>query len=232
MSFVRDVIATVGELRVAQKPRRGTSLYSAHVNRPLGRLLAAIAHRLRLTPNGVTLISGTFSLAAVVLIASGSQSVAVGVVAAIALVVGFALDSADGQLARLRQSGSRAGEWLDHVLDCLVKISLHGAVLVAWHRSGAGDGQLLLALGFQIAAVLLFFAGTLVALLKLPSSSGPAPASPLRAMLLIPVDHGVICLAFLLWGFQEVFVPLWAVLFAAHALMLLTSAVRWFRELS
>lgn len=232
MSFVRDVVATVGELRGAQKPRRGTSLYSTRVNRPFGRVLAAIAHRLGMTPNGVTVLSGVSSLVAVVLIALGPYSVWVGVVAALALVIGFALDSADGQLARLRKSGSRSGEWLDHMLDCLVKITLHGAVLVSWHRHGAGTAQLSLALAFQVAAVLLFFGGTLTGVLKTPAPGGPAPASGLRAILLIPVDHGVICLSFLLWGFQDAFVAVWAVLFAAHAAMLLISGVRWFRELS
>ena len=43
----------VAELRGAQKSKRGVSLYSRFVNRPLGRLLAAAAYRARMTPNQV-----------------------------------------------------------------------------------------------------------------------------------------------------------------------------------
>ena len=49
-------------------------------------------------------------------------------------MLGYALDSADGQLARLRGGGSLTGEWLDHVIDSFKISTLHLAVLVMAYR--------------------------------------------------------------------------------------------------
>ena len=53
------------------------------------------------------------------------------------LVVGYAFDAADGQLARLRGGGIIAGEWLDHMVDAIKVASLHLAVLVGLYRFDA-----------------------------------------------------------------------------------------------
>lgn len=99
----------IRQLSAAQKSAKGVSLYSRYVNRPAGRVLAALGYRLKLTPNQVTMISGVFTFAAVAMIAvlRPSPAAAAGIFAA--LVLGFALDSADGQLARLTGTGSAAG---------------------------------------------------------------------------------------------------------------------------
>lgn len=226
----RTVRESIALLRAHQKAPRGVSVYSTHVNRPLGRVLAAVADRAGLTPNGVTLLSGAFSLLAVALLAVRPVSVGLGVLVAVLLVVGFALDSADGQLARLRGGGSRSGELLDHVLDLVVKLTLHLAVLLAWWEAGVRGGQLLLPLAFQVVSVVLFFGGTLVGLMLGPGS-GPAPAHPVRRWLLLPIDHGVLALSFLLWGFPSAFLAVYAVLLLAQALALVALGARWFREL-
>ncbi len=44
-------------LAAAQKPARGAPAYSRFVNRRLGRVLAAAAHRFRLTPDAVTVLA-------------------------------------------------------------------------------------------------------------------------------------------------------------------------------
>src|SRR3954447_9483530 len=96
------------ELRTAQKSAKGVSLYSRYVNRPAGRVLAAGAYRVGLTPNQVTLVSAAFSLGAVVTVALVRPSWAVALVVYAALATGFAFDSADGQLARLTRTGGPA----------------------------------------------------------------------------------------------------------------------------
>lgn len=159
------------ELRGAQKPAKGVSLYSRFVNRPIGRYLAAGSYALGLTPNQVTLISAAFSFAAAAAVALAAPSWGLGIAVWAALAVGFAFDSADGQLARLRGSGSAAGEWLDHVVDCAKLTALHSCVLIAFYRFpdayGTGsDGWLLVPLGFQFAAVVTFFGGLLTEKLK------------------------------------------------------------------
>lgn len=223
---------TLEELRGAQKPPRGVSLYSLRVNRPVGRYLAAGAHVLGLRPNHVTALSGVCSLTAVALLATVRPSLPLGLAVGLALVLGFALDSADGQLARLRPAAGRSGEWLDHMLDCLVKLVLHAAVLIGWYRFLHTHLLLLLPLGFQLVAVLLFFGGILVEKLRSPGLPRSAAGSGLlRSVLLLPVDNGTLCCAFLLWGAAGLFEVAYAVLFVAHLLYLLGFSRIWFREL-
>lgn len=222
-------------LRGLQKPARGVSLYSTHVNRPAGRRLAALGHVPRMTPNHLTLLGGLCSLAAICLLVLRPPSIALGITVAFVLALGFALDSADGQLARLHQVRSAAGEWLDHTLDCATKLGLHGAVLVAWYNAGIRGPLLLLALAFQFVAVLLFFGGTLTAKLREQSRQvrpGARASSSLSWLLLLPVEHGLFCWSFVLWGWPELFQVSYFVLFVAHIAILVALSVTWFRELS
>lgn len=230
--FRRSLVALEG----AQKTPKGASLYSRYVNRPIGRRLAAAAHVARLTPNQVTLLSALFSFTGIFLILVVPPNPLVAVVIVAALLFGYALDSADGQLARLRTSGGRAGEWLDHVLDCAVKLGLHGAVLIAWYRSGVEPRLLLLAFAFQFVAVLLFFGGTLADKLRQQKTPhGPFYGTRLvhvSEVLRLFVEHATICLAFLAWGWLDVFVVCYAFLFLAHTAFLVAFGTHWFRELS
>jgi phosphatidylglycerophosphate synthase len=228
--------------RSAQKSPKGVSLYSRYVNRPAGRVLAAGAYRMGLTPNQVTLASAAFTLSSIAAVALVRPSWGLAVAVYLGLVVGFAFDSADGTLARLTGKGSPAGEWLDHVVDCAKITAIHAAVLVSFHRyfDLPGDGWLLVPLGFQLTAVLIFCGGLLADLLRRSAApAGPAPAGPppgapsrLRAVALIPVDYGVFCLVFLLLGSPTAFRVGYTVLFAAHALFLAAFLAKWFRELN
>lgn len=227
------------ELRSAQKSAKGVSLYSRFVNRPVGRLLAAGSYAAGLTPNQVTLVSAGFSFVAVAGLALGTPSWTLGLLVWLGLAVGFAFDSADGQLARLRGGGSPAGEWLDHVVDCAKITALHLAVLIAFYRHPGhfgtdADGWFLVPLGFQLAAVVTFFGGLLTEKLKPRPAPGAPPAQPstLRAVALLPVDHGVFCLVFLLLGGGTAFRWTYTALGAASALFLLAFLAKWFRELS
>ncbi len=228
----RTVRESAALLRSFQKPPRGVSVYTLHVNRPWGRVLASVADVAGLTPNGVTVLSGISSMTAIVLLATRPASVGLGIGVAFLLMLGFALDSADGQLARLRGSGSQAGEFLDHMLDCLVKLTLHAAVLIAWWSAGIGSRWLLVPLGFQVAAVLLFFGGTLVGVMHARPASEVASARRVRSWLLLPVDHGLLCLVFVLWGFPAAFAAVYTLLFLAYLLVLGALGRQWFRELS
>lgn len=226
----------IGRLSAAQKSGRGVSLYSRYVNRPAGRLLAAAAYALRLSPNQVTVVSAVFTFTGVALLAALPPSHAQGAGVFAALVVGFALDSADGQLARLTGKGSAAGEWLDHVVDCAKMLALHMAVLVSFHRHfDLPDPRwLLVPVVFQFAAVLVFFGGVLTEQLK-RRAERPAPAAPpstLRSVALLPVDYGVFCAVFLLLGARGAFTALYCALCAAHLLFLAAFSVKWYHELS
>ncbi|GHH86158.1 CDP-alcohol phosphatidyltransferase [Streptomyces sulfonofaciens] len=234
-----SVTGAHARLRAAQKSAKGVSLYSRHVNRPAGRWLAAGAYGLGLTPNQVTAISAVFSFAAVACVATEGPSRGLGLVVWLGLAVGFAFDSADGQLARLRGTGSPAGEWLDHVVDCAKITALHTAVLIAFDRHPdhfglTGDAWLLVPLGFQFAAVVTFFGGLLTEKLKPEAAAGGPAAAPstLRAVALLPVDHGVFCLVFLLLGDGSWFRWAYTALGAAAWLFLPAFLTKWFRELT
>jgi phosphatidylglycerophosphate synthase len=226
----------VGELAAAQKSSRGVSLYSRYVNRPAGRLLAAAAYAARMSPNQVTVASAvcTFTGVALIALLPPSHGLALGVFAA--LVTGFALDSADGQLARLTRRGSPAGEWLDHVVDCAKMLALHMAVLVSFHRDvGFSDpAYLLIPVAFQFAAVMVFFGGVLTEQLKRNAggAGSAAPPSTLRSVALLPVDYGVFCAVFLFLGNRGLFLALYCALLAAHLLFMVAFLVKWYRELS
>ncbi|MGW6688484.1 CDP-alcohol phosphatidyltransferase family protein [Streptomyces sp. NPDC054961] len=233
-----SVQAALRELRGAQKSAKGVSLYSRFVNRPAGRYLAAGSYAIGLSPNQVTLVSAAFSFAAAAAVALAAPSWGLGIAVWAALAVGFAFDSADGQLARLRGGGSASGEWLDHVVDCAKLTALHSCVLIGFYRFpdayGSTAGWLLVPLGFQFASVVTFFGGLLTEKLKpKPAPGSPAAApSTVRAVALLPVDYGVFCLVFLLLGGGQLFRWAYAGMGAVAALFLLAFLAKWYRELS
>ena len=226
----------VARLASAQKQRApGSPAYSIYVNRPLGRRLAAAAYLAGLTPNVVTAISAAFTFSAIALIALVPPAPLTGVGIGLLLIVGYALDSADGQLARLRGGGSPAGEWLDHVVDAAKTSSLHLAVLVGWFRFLELPSQalLLVPIGFAIVAAVLFFATILNDFLRVRDDQRRRPAGGgIRSLLVLPTDYGVLCIAFLLFGVPVVFVPLYGLLFVANAAFALVALPKWFREIS
>ena len=230
--------SVVRRLAAAQKaPTPGTPAYSRFVNRRLGRLLAAVAYRAGLTPNQVTAVSAAFTFTAIALVALVRPAVWSALVVAAGLVLGYAFDAADGQLARLRGGGSPAGEWLDHVVDAFKVSAVHLAVLVAWFRffdlPAAG---LLVPLGFTLVAAGLFFATWLTDQMRRAHPAGARPpagasrAAVVRSLLVAPTDYGVLVLAFVTLGWRPVFVTLYTALFAATALFVLAALPKWFRE--
>jgi phosphatidylglycerophosphate synthase len=230
---------TLARLGGAQKGALGAPAYSRFVNRKLGRLLAAVAFHAGLTPNAVTAISAAFSATGIALLALVAPSWPLGVAVAACLVVGYALDSADGQLARLRGGGSPAGEWLDHMVDAVKACSLHLAVLIGLYRFADLDSRalLLVPLGYCVVDSVLFFGTMLNDALRaqhgVPIRSrqqGEKP-STLRSLLVLPTDYGLLCCVFVLLGAPTLFLSVYTVLFVAMTGFLLLASVKWFREM-
>ena len=225
----------VARLAAAQKARApGAPAYSVYVNRPLGRLLAAAAYLGGLTPNGVTAISAVFTFSGIVVITSVPPVPLVGVGIGLLLIIGYALDSADGQVARLRGGGSPSGEWLDHVVDAAKISSLHLAVLISWFRFLELPSELLLLvpLGFAIVAAVLFFAMILNDFLRARDRGAQrAAGGGIRSLLVLPTDYGVLCIAFLLFGVPVVFVPVYGLLLLANTAYAVLALPKWFREM-
>lgn len=198
-----------------------------------------------MTPNQVTGVSAVFTYSAIALLAFTTPSpVMSGLIAAL-LLTGYALDSADGQLARLTSTGRPSGEWLDHVIDMGKTCLLGGAIAVSWVRWGVpgrewGDGW---AVGvpvlFVTVSVVAFFGWLLSDLLVRLSraragarqartpTSARAPA--LRSILRLPSDYGLLALTFV-WYSTWVFPLTYSFLLLANSGILVAALPTWFRQ--
>ena len=233
----------------AGKSNRGAPGYSRWINRPAGRQLAIVAFRIGLSPNQVTLLSGVTSLAGIVVLAVAPATVSIGFLVAFLLALAYALDSADGQVARMRGGGSRTGEWLDHVIDCLKIASLHMAVLISWYRSfEVSDALLLVPILFGIQASTYFFSKILTDQLRAAAvapvgADTPAPATAsarsdegrppvLASLLVLPLDYGLLCVCFVLLGFHTAFIWAYSALALMGVVLLVAAFAKWYRDLS
>lgn len=229
----------VGDLRLLQKTSKGAPAYSRWVNRWLGRRLAAAANVAGMTPNAVTGLSAAFTFVGIAAIGLVRPAPVVGVLIGLALVLGYALDAADGQLSRLQGSGSRAGEWLDHVVDAIKTASLHLAVLVAAFRFyEVADAWLLVPLAYSVVSVVFFFAMTLTDQLRRAARgkdgmflAADGSSSVLYSVAVSPTDYGVLCVALGLIGWPRAFVPVYTLLLVANAAFVLVALPKWYREM-
>lgn len=181
----RGYTAAVAELASKQKPGNGVPAYLRWVNRGLGRRMAAAAYVLRMTPNQVTLASSVVSFAGIALVAWGTPHIAVCLMAVLLLLVGYALDSADGQLARLSGTGGPAGEWLDHVVDALRLPAFHMGVAIGLYlRPGAEDWAVGLAVSFALLASTWFIGQLLAEKLGPAHHEAPGVNAPVWVSLL------------------------------------------------
>lgn len=191
---------------------------------------------LGLTPNHLTALSAAWSLAAILALCLITPTVPVAVAISVALLIGYAFDSADGQLSRVRGDGKPSGEWLDHVVDMAKTASLHAAVVVSLFRFGDLDhaGWLLIPLGFGIVHVTFFFAMLLRDQLGGRPARGadPSGASALRSMALLPMDYGALCMVFALLAWPALFLLAYGALGAFAAVFSARAFVRAYQVLA
>jgi len=228
----------VRRLASAQKgAARSAPAYSRFVNRRLGRLIAAAAYRAGMSPDAVTGVSALLTFTGIALVAALPPSWGQAVAVVALLVLGYAFDSADGQVARLTGTGSPAGEWLDHVVDATKVVVLPLAVGVGWFvHDAVPQAWLVVPLVAAVAGSVLFFAMILTEQLRrahgVVSEAATGGRAPwLRSVLVLPTDYGVLCVSFLLLGAPLVFATVYAALTAATAAFLLLALVKWRREL-
>lgn len=219
----------------AQKTKAGVGAYLRFVNRPIGGQLAAAGFALGLTPNQLTAVSAALSALGIAGIALVDPTPVLAVAVTLALLAGYAFDSADGQLSRVRSDGTRAGEWLDHVVDVAKTASLHAAVLISLYRFADLDAEawLLVPIAFGIVSVTFFFAMMLRD--QLGGRPEPTPAgsqSVAHSLVLLPMDHGTLCLVILTLAAHQVFLVTYTALFALTAAFTARSLVKTFRRLA
>jgi len=115
----------------SQKKGSGTPVYTRYVNRFIGRLLAAIFATFNISPNTVSFFSaGLTFISFVLFLLMPSITILESSILVLVLYFSYALDSADGQLARLLSRQSKQGEWLDHFLDALKIPFSHGVAIL------------------------------------------------------------------------------------------------------
>lgn len=228
----------ITELGRAQKPGHGVPPYTRYVNRWLGRRLAAVAYMLGLTPNAVTWISLAVSVAGLVILATVGSTITATILVPFLLCLGYALDSADGQLARLQHSGSPAGEWLDHVVDAARAPAVHLATLVYFLRyDDHRPWMLAIPMVFVIVGSARFFSQILGEQLRArhgvasPAQAGDRSTAR-RAWMQLPSDTGVLSLAFVLIAWPMTFAVVYAILCVANVILAAASWRRRYRELS
>jgi len=234
---------TVRRLAAAQKSGKGAPAYSRFVNRKFGRVFAAAAYQMGLTPNVVTAVSAVFSFAGIALLSLVSPTWWLGPVITVLLVVGYALDAADGQLARLQGGGSVTGEWLDHMVDCLKISALHMSVLISWYRFFGLDARwLLVPIGYTVVAAVSFFAQILNEQLLRnakpagegePAGGGASDERPsvVVSLLKIPTDYGLLCLVFVLLGAPVPFRVAYTLMFLGSTAYLVAACVKWYGQM-
>jgi len=220
-STERSFRGTLRGLQAAQKPGNGVPAYTRWINRRLARFAAASAYSIGWSANAVTATSAVFSAGGLALLVLVPPSIWSGISAAVLLAIGYVLDSADGQVARLGKRGGPAGEWLDHVVDAIRTPAIHLAVLIGLHSvPGVGTWPLCVAIGYCLVSGGQFLSQILSE--QLAGSAVPASdADGVRqSLVLLPTDTGTLCWIFLLWGAPSVFIWAYAALFVlntAHA---------------
>ncbi len=225
---VREAWST---LAAAQKPGHGVPWYMREVNRRLGRGVAAVLSTTRATPDHVTLASALLAAAGLVVLVLAPVGIVTAVVVVLLLQAAFALDAADGQLARLTGRGTAAGEWTDHVVDAARTVCFHLAIAIALvHHGQVATGWALVPLGFCTVASVRFFAQILAEQLRrddpVGSTAAAAATGGRSAWVQLPADTGVVNAALLLWPWAPAFLLGYGVLALANGLLLLATLVR------
>lgn len=224
-----------GALDAAQKPGAGVPAYTRWVNRRGARVVAAFGAGRGWTPNGVTALSALTSGVGMVLLVAVPPTPLLGVGVAVALAAGYLLDSADGQLARLSGLSSKAGEWVDHVVDAFRAPAVHlcVAVAVVLHRPEL-SWLAPVALVYALVTSGQFLSQILAEAMVREAGARQSRGGDLRSWVLLPTDPGVLCWSFLLWGFGMPFALVYSVLAGvalAHAALSLRRRHRDLRAL-
>ena len=230
----------LGKLSGAQKSAVGVPAYLRFVNRRMGGWIAALGYGLGLTPNHLTALSAGFSFLAIGALTVVRPTLPVAVGIAGSLLLGYAFDSADGQLSRVRGGGKPSGEWLDHVVDVAKTSSLHAAVVVSLFRFGDLDSNRWLAipLAFGVVNITFFFGMMLRDQLgaKPARATGPVSTtgagSVLRSFVLLPMDYGTLCLVFLTLSAPTLFLGLYGALLVVMVAFTTQSFVKAYRTLA
>jgi len=156
------------EIRVALKS--DSRWLQNWTNRYLAQLLVRFIVETRIQPNHLTICSMICGVASALFLILDSP--AFRIVASICLFLSLVSDSADGQLARVRNQTSNFGFWFDKVTDRLKETLVIFAITYVAHRNSSDDK--LWYLGTGVVALIGFMYYNLELLKKTFNSQGVA----------------------------------------------------------
>ncbi|WP_262002149.1 CDP-alcohol phosphatidyltransferase family protein [Microbacterium sp. Mcb102] len=203
------------------------------MNRRVARVFAAFFGAVKATPSAVSVVSIVFTFAGLAsfLLLQAYSPVLAGFATALLLAIGYALDSADGQLARLQGTSSLQGEWLDHTLDAVRLPAVHLAIAAAFLMSGMTTLAVAAAL-FSVLASASFLSQNVGGLLRDNARVERTEVRRMQSWILLPTDPGILCWVFVLWGVLPLFVAAYLLLMIANVAHMIFSARRRWRELA
>lgn len=121
----------ISDVKAYQKPH--DSIFSTLFTRKISRVFTFYLVRWdsKVTPNQVSLLSFLIGIVACILFLSPNYWARVGGV--VLLQISFALDCSDGEVARLKNMGSKFGAWFDSINDRIKEIFMFAALTYAWY---------------------------------------------------------------------------------------------------
>ncbi|MCK5305926.1 MAG: CDP-alcohol phosphatidyltransferase family protein [Candidatus Omnitrophica bacterium] len=113
-----------------------------YINVKLGKIIARALAKKQLVPNQITILSFVFSILAALFFATNKYPLLI--LAAVFVQVHFTLDVADGHLARLKNSTSEFGSWLDSIVGRITDILWYTGICWGLYLKYNHSGFLLL----------------------------------------------------------------------------------------
>jgi phosphatidylglycerophosphate synthase len=154
------------------------------VNRPIASLIARAVFHTRLTPNGLSYVSGALGLIAAGFFSQGDYAAVLA--GALLAQASSIVDGADGMLARARHACTAYGAHLDLLLDRIVDFFvLAGIAAGLWTRFGSPTLAMLglLAAGLYLLQIHVFYLTKSVLGVKATGDTGEARAILYWALL-------------------------------------------------
>lgn len=115
------MLSALGETSFKEFYRRaqigGGLLYTLYVSQNIGKTLGFLAYRLRMSPNAVSFGSLAAALLGALVVLTINNPLVAGTIAGLLWQLSYALDCADGILARFLKKSSSFGAWLDVLID-------------------------------------------------------------------------------------------------------------------
>jgi choline kinase/phosphatidylglycerophosphate synthase len=144
--------------RSTRKPTDGP--VSRWLNRPISIQFSRAFIALGVTPNQISFLTLLLGLMAAWSISCGNYAHVA--IAGLLFQLSSILDGSDGEVAKLRMTGSRKGEWIDTLVDCLTYLAFFTGVIVGHYQrtqsfAVLSVGFLSLAVTVLTASVMYFY---------------------------------------------------------------------------